>query len=1070
MPTFRQDTKIGGMVPMMKTDDINDQAITKDKIRDGNVTAEKLADGAVSTDKLPDGAIKTPKIADENITTSKLAEASVVTSKIADQNVTKEKIADQSVDNSKLSPEAVTYDKLKDKSVITEKLNDRAVTTEKVEEKAITNAKIGDSAVDGRTIGEASVEKKHLANDSVATEKLQDSSVTSDKIHTNAVTGEKIEDSAISNPKLADNSVGTSKIKDGNVTNEKVANNTLTIDKFDPELRKSIQAATGLPENLVEVIQDVDVEVKSLHSKDEDLQSQITDKQKQITSNDKDIQSLQNRSTQMEQSINNIAVTGGASVANTVTYSNTASGLVSINAQGAIDELAAKNATKAEKAEVTAELEKKFDKESILQESGDSDDKVMSQKAVSTKLSDLSEMDKNLNNSINKTHERQKYLANVFEGIKANSSNESGTFKDGIITVAKGNTFFEFFSSIHVEAYKGYMLIGKITALQDIESEKFEVYIGGDNHFDFTGRICKFVANSRNSKDYILQLGIINSTTDGKQFKVDYIYMIPQILYYEGIFDDLEAGIYTAYKSLTSVDAQEQKKIQELLNTKFNKEIKNNRLLSSQNYLQGFNILKGFDFENASSVIGKQTISDYIITIENNDTADRFNLEDFIGDKDINNYGFVAKITALQGNNPPVYPVLKGESTKTFGFNKDNACYIDFKTEKEGSLLGFGIGVFPSDELRVSNKYRIDFLFIIPQELIYDGLAKDISENKPVSYRAVGTETLLKKDIDSINGDITNIKNQLSREDETSYKCYCWGDSLTWGAGSSHSYAHYLNQLNLGVKFVTCGVGGEGSDAISFRQGANAGYLTKNITIPSTLDKIDLGTSFIRLDFGTPGILLQGEGRVDEAGIATVNPININGIDCTLSFDTSTSGAQFGQYGTDHYKLNRVDVGNEVTIKAGTLVTLAGNKFKNCYMNIYWVGTNDDGLPASDLLTRIEKMIDYNGNGRYLVIGFHTSIESGLSIIQERNKTLKDRFGNRFIDELSYMVNCGIDDALSRGYITGSYPREEDAAAISKNVVPPVFLHDAIHYNEIGYHLIADKIAERIKVLGLNLA
>ena len=265
MPTFREDTKIGGMVPMMKTDDINDQAITKDKIRDGNVTAEKLADGAVSTDKLPDGAIKTPKIADGNITTSKLAEASVVTSKIADQNVTKEKIADQSVDNSKLSPSAVTYDKVKDKAIITEKLNDRAVTTEKVENKAITNAKIGDSAVDGRTIGEASVEKKHLANDSVATEKLQDSAITSDKIHIHAVTEEKIEDSAISNSKLADNSVGTSKIKDGNVTNEKVANNTITIDKFDPELRQTINAATGLPEELVESIQNVDENLAKLN-------------------------------------------------------------------------------------------------------------------------------------------------------------------------------------------------------------------------------------------------------------------------------------------------------------------------------------------------------------------------------------------------------------------------------------------------------------------------------------------------------------------------------------------------------------------------------------------------------------------------------------------------------------------------------------------------------------------------------------------------------------------------------------------------------------------------------------
>lgn len=265
MPTFRQDAKIGGMVPMMKTDDINDQAITKDKIRDGNVTTEKLAEGAVSTDKLPDGAVKTEKIADENVTTSKLADGAVSTSKIADQNVTKEKIADQSVDNSKLSPEAVTYDKVKNKAIITEKLNDRAVTTEKVEEKAITNTKIGDSAVDGRTISEASVEKKHLANDSVATEKLQDSAITSDKIHTDAVTEEKIKDSSVSNSKLADNAVGTSKIKDGNITNEKVANNTITLDKLDTELRKAIESATGLPDNLVEMIQNVDENLAKLN-------------------------------------------------------------------------------------------------------------------------------------------------------------------------------------------------------------------------------------------------------------------------------------------------------------------------------------------------------------------------------------------------------------------------------------------------------------------------------------------------------------------------------------------------------------------------------------------------------------------------------------------------------------------------------------------------------------------------------------------------------------------------------------------------------------------------------------
>lgn len=326
MPTFRDDPKLGCMVPMMKTDDINDQAITKDKIRDGNVTTEKLADGAVSTDKLPNGAIKASKIADENITTDKLAEGAVETSKIADQNVTSEKIADQSVDSSKLSPEAVTYDKVKDKAIITEKLNDRAVTTEKVEERAITNPKLGNQSVDGRVVREASLETKHFANGSVTTEK----------------------------------------IKDGSVTNEKVADDTLGIEKFDPELRKTIQAATGLPDDLSQMIQDVDKSVKQLKEKDTDLQSQINDKQQQITANDGDISLLQTRSTQMEKAIKGISASGGASQASAVTYENTESGLDSVTAQGAIDELA----------------RKKFDKENISQEFGDSEDKVVSQFAL----------------------------------------------------------------------------------------------------------------------------------------------------------------------------------------------------------------------------------------------------------------------------------------------------------------------------------------------------------------------------------------------------------------------------------------------------------------------------------------------------------------------------------------------------------------------------------------------------------------------------------------------------------------------------------------------------------------
>lgn len=47
MPTFREDPKMGGLVPLMKTDDINDQAVTADKIRDDCVSGRKIQKGTI---------------------------------------------------------------------------------------------------------------------------------------------------------------------------------------------------------------------------------------------------------------------------------------------------------------------------------------------------------------------------------------------------------------------------------------------------------------------------------------------------------------------------------------------------------------------------------------------------------------------------------------------------------------------------------------------------------------------------------------------------------------------------------------------------------------------------------------------------------------------------------------------------------------------------------------------------------------------------------------------------------------------------------------------------------------
>lgn len=147
------------------------------------------------------------------------------TTQIADNTITNEKLAEHSVDNSKLSQDSVSYDKILNGAVITEKIQDRAVTTEKVEEKAITNPKLGDQSVDGRVVREASLESKHFANESVTTEKVARKSITNDKI----------------------------------------ADGTLKKEKLDPELRKAIESATGLPDELVEMIQDVDENLAKLN-------------------------------------------------------------------------------------------------------------------------------------------------------------------------------------------------------------------------------------------------------------------------------------------------------------------------------------------------------------------------------------------------------------------------------------------------------------------------------------------------------------------------------------------------------------------------------------------------------------------------------------------------------------------------------------------------------------------------------------------------------------------------------------------------------------------------------------
>lgn len=204
-------------------------------IKDGSVTTNKIADENVTTEKVANEAVTTDKLAEFAVTESKLENGSVVERAIDEEAVTTPKIASGAVETDKIANENVTNEKLAGDSVTTSKIKDESITTEK------------------------------LAESSVETSKIKNGAITNDKMAHDSVNTEQVIDESIVNRKLSKDSVSTEKLQDGSVTNDKVAKDSLTKDKLDPELRKALDAAVGLPDDLVTMIQDVDKNLNKLN-------------------------------------------------------------------------------------------------------------------------------------------------------------------------------------------------------------------------------------------------------------------------------------------------------------------------------------------------------------------------------------------------------------------------------------------------------------------------------------------------------------------------------------------------------------------------------------------------------------------------------------------------------------------------------------------------------------------------------------------------------------------------------------------------------------------------------------
>lgn len=243
-------------------------------------------------------------------------------------------------------------------------------------DETLTYSKFVKDEESGESVKE-SLDKKVNVTDELTTQQIKDGAITNEKMAADSVGSTNLQDGSVSNEKLEDGSITNEKLAENSITKDKLKDNTIGVEKLDPELRQTINAATGLPENLVETIQNVDDTLKDHQRQIDDKQSQIDDKQQQITANDEDISLLQTRSTQMEETIKSIAATGGASQATAVTYNNEKSKLTAVNIQSAVDEVVDKTAIKDEEGTVVETPFRYIQNEEFIFAKVDAEDKLL---------------------------------------------------------------------------------------------------------------------------------------------------------------------------------------------------------------------------------------------------------------------------------------------------------------------------------------------------------------------------------------------------------------------------------------------------------------------------------------------------------------------------------------------------------------------------------------------------------------------------------------------------------------------------------------------------------------------
>ena len=274
----------------------------------------------------------------------------------------------------------------------------------------------------------------------------------------------------------------------------------------------------------------------------------------------------------------------------------------------------------------------------------------------------------------------------------------------------------------------------------------------------------------------------------------------------------------------------------------------------------------------------------------------------------------------------------------------------------------------------------------------------------------------------------------------------CWGDSLTAGyGGDGVSYPEVLQELinnNVidGINVMNMGVCVETTHSIMTRADVFNLYACDFI-IPADKYAVEFK---LYVDYG---FYLN----IASNGDAGLNPVTINGIKGIIKYKCEDD-----ELGGKIYEFTRLESGEECHVEHGTKIHVdSENKYQG-FFNIVFMGQNGIYSTDEELVYQCRQFADKIGTDRYIFVGLTTG---GLEKRGNLENLMQEAFGNHYLNIREGMINNG-KQILSLPERDNDYYFRETGQVYSE------LMSDEIHFNSLGYRIIAHLLYERMENLG----